>query len=244
MWEPILVQSVWVSCSIRAFKHRVIRLKEGVMQKRFGGIGIAVLALLSACGGGGGHGGNQTTSSGLTGVCDSCATDSDCEDGLVCQPCSQDCSGSALRCTGSAGGAADVLSCQDGLYPAGCANIAGTWALSEDADISCTMDGDTEPLDASGSAVVTFVQQGCQVSYRVPGLDVERRGIVVGNRLRLSGPFLVATESGVSIRDNVVTVEGTVQGRQMQLTGSAHGSGSSHGHPFTCDGSSTANAYR
>ena len=204
---------------------------------------VLVLAVgIAGCGGGGGGGGEASSGSTPSGVCEPCIDDGGCEDGLACQACTGSCSPTGNRCTGFSGGG--TLRCNGVSFPGGCANIAGTWTLTESVTGSCTAAGDSQPIDESGTGSITFVQNGCDVSYTVPGVNATRRGTIVGNRIRLVGPFLVAADSSVSFSDNQAVVEGTVSDGTLDLSGTGHATGQANGVLISCEGMSTASGSR
>jgi hypothetical protein len=210
--------------------------------KRVGRRSVLLVAMLTlaACGGSGGGGQSNSAANAITGVCATCQSDTDCEDGLQCQACTGGCTGTLHRCAGL-DDSSTTVSCADGTYPAGCADIAGLWTLTETVDGQCTAAGETDPIDQSGTGTVTFEQNGCAVSYTVPETSIVRSGTIVGNRMRLTGPFLEAVAgSGASFSQNTVTIEGTVSGNQLSLSGDGVGGGTINGVPFSCTGSSTA----
>jgi hypothetical protein len=98
-------------------------------------------------------------------------------------------------------------------------------------------------VSAAGS--LTFVQNGCEVQYTVPEINGSRGGVIVGNRMRLSGPFLLPVpDADVRFNENLVTIEGTVTANRMSLMGTGRSSGSVDGIGFRCDGMSTAEGSR
>jgi hypothetical protein len=138
------------------------------------------------------------------------------------------------------------LTCGNASFPAGCVDVAGSWTITESIQGECTFGGEREDLSQDGTAVVTLVQNGCDVQYTIEadGVSINRSGKIVGNRMRLTGPFLVATVPGVSFGKNLSIVDGTVDGNSMDLTGSAEGNGSIEGQSFSCSGTSTATGTR
>ena len=206
-----------------------------------------MVLLLGGCGGdgddGNGEGGTELWPSG---TCDICQTVADCEDGLVCQSCEGDCEETTKRCCGLSTASSGTLTCSNTSFPAGCVNIAGSWTISESIQGECTIDGESDDLNQEGTAVVNFVQNGCDVQYTIEseGVSLKRSGKIVGNRMRLTGPFLVAIVPGVSFGRNLSIVDGTVDGDRMDLTGTAEGDGNIQGQGFTCSGTSTATGTR
>ena len=81
---------------------------------------------------------------------------------------------------------------------------------------------------------------------RVPELDVGRHGKIVGNRLRLSGPFLAVIDDsvGVDFDENEANLEGTVNGNFMSLMGEGGARGDIEGESLSCNGFASADAHR
>lgn len=203
---------------------------------------LAATLTAAGCGGGGGGGDNATT---ITGLCETCDSDVDCEAGLKCQECLSGCTGEVRRCVGLDDESDRRLQCDGGSYPAGCVNIAGTWTATEELNGQCFIAGDDIPLEQSGTATVFFNQNGCDVSYTVPQVG-DRTGTIVGNRMRLEGPFLVVIDDSVAIAftENRAMLEGTVDGNHMSLMGEGRARGVVEGEDLTCNGMSVADAHR
>jgi len=146
-----------------------------------------------------------------------------CGDGI-----DQDCNGSDLPCAA----------------PPECANIAGTWSVSETATVRCCIGSECESETISGSDTVTMRQQGCRAGYEVclPGYGCyERSGTVTGNTVSLSGPFLIMDPAyDCNIAQNILNLNGTLNGNRISFRGSGRTSGSCEGMTFSCTGETTA----
>ncbi len=125
-----------------------------------------------------------------------------------------------------------------------CANIAGTWNASEKSTVTCCMDGYCETENFNGIGTVSIQQMGCNVSYSiyVNGYGyVARKGTISGNTIKLSGKFVILEpEFGCTETKNIVYLNGTVNGNQINLKGSGAFNGTCDGYSLSCNGSSTA----
>jgi hypothetical protein len=145
-----------------------------------------------------------------------------CGDGI-----DQDCDGSDLPCPP-------------------CMNIAGSWYASETVTLTCCIYGDCETDTFSGTNTVTIQQNGCNISYDVylSGYGTfPRTGTIDANKIQLSGLFAVL-QPGCTATQNIVNVNGTVNGDQINLQGSGIINGTCDGNSFTCTGNSTATLTR
>ncbi len=124
-----------------------------------------------------------------------------------------------------------------------CVDVAGLWNATEQIAASCVIDGETLGDSISGSNQITLRQEGCNISYRAP-FDMDRNGIVTGDHVQLSGPFVFPLVSGANFTKNIATLEGTVTGDHIALSGSGQASGRFQGLAFTCTGTSTASLTR
>lgn len=126
--------------------------------------------------------------------------------------------------------------------PAECANVAGTWRVTETAYLDCDENLDPfVPESVSGSGTVEIEQDGCKVSYRVPQLDVERRGVVGLDFIEMSGPL--ARVEGVRVIDNVLDVQGAIDSEQpssFDVTGSGRLTLAYEGERGSCTATSSA----
>lgn len=142
-----------------------------------------------------------------------------CGDGI-----DQDCDGSDLPC------------------PPPCTNIAGYWNASETVNFTCCLAGECESDSISGTNTVLIHQNGCNISYNLDmGVygTVTRTGSIDGNKIHLSGIFVLLSPSCTPTQ-NRVDINGTVNGDQINLTGSGIAEGTCDGDSASCTGSSTA----
>ena len=196
---------------------------------------------LTGCGGGSSGG---TTSILPTGVGVECNSSNDCDNGLICQQCSEQCTGTVRRCAGSSS-LINQIPLDDGTYPGGCEDMGGAWFLSEDIRGGCDTEDESGPFfistNGSGQGEVTIQQSGCSIFYTIPleGGTVRRRGGIAGNRIRLSGPFLLPA-AGLSLSVNEAFAEGTVTEATLNATGDGIAEGQLKGFPIECSATSTA----
>ena len=125
-----------------------------------------------------------------------------------------------------------------------CEDISGTWSVTETVNASCTGFGETETINESGTTTIVINQNGCNISYALPGFNVTRTGTVKGNNINLSGPFIQPLVGGVSFTQNRLTIEGTVVGNTINLRGTGMARGTVEGISFSCTGSSNARLSR
>jgi len=145
-----------------------------------------------------------------------------CGDGI-----DQDCDGSDLPCPP-------------------CMNIAGSWYASETVSMTCCMYGNCDTDTFSGTDTITIQQNGCNISYDVylSGYGTfPRTGTIDGNKIQLSGLFAVL-QPWCNATQNIVNLNGTVNGDQINLQGSGIINGTCDGDSFSCTGSSTATLTR
>jgi hypothetical protein len=208
------------------------------------GLAMMIFVALAGCGGGGGGGGGGNNDDLPIGVGEACQTDGGCDAGLVCQSCVEECTGTVRRCAGFAG-SSELISLDDGVYPGGCEDMAGSWLITETLDGGCDLDGDFLSLDASGTGEVDIRQNGCSVSYKVTSEfgNFSRSGAIVGSRARLTGPFLIS-RTGLKLSTNEAFVEGVVSDDDLALRGFGVAEGTLEGAPITCDATSTADGFR
>jgi len=121
-----------------------------------------------------------------------------------------------------------------------CVNIAGPWYGSESGTVTCSGGGESETFPIYGSGNVTIIQNGCNVTYNVPGITASRSGTVSGNSIQVSGPMILPVDSDVIVTQNTYTASGTISadGRSMNLSGSGSAAGIYEGINYTCTGTS------
>ena len=133
----------------------------------------------------------------------------------------------------------------DGGSP-GCTDIDGYWSVTETVNITCSAAGETISETLTGTDTVHITQNGCNVSYRISlaGVDFSRSGTVSGNQVNMSGPFVESLDPAVVVHQDQATINCTVNGDNMNCTGSGSASGTFYGHSASCTGNSTASASR
>jgi hypothetical protein len=132
-----------------------------------------------------------------------------------------------------------------GPIPTECIDISGSWTVTESASLTCGGFLDTfVPSSLSGSGAVDLRQDGCELAYSVPGSGLERRGTIDGSFVWLSGSIAaVPGIEGVRIIENVLTIEGEVDGddpNSFVLNGYGGLSVEFEGETSSCTVSSTA----
>lgn len=130
-----------------------------------------------------------------------------------------------------------------------CTDIAGTYNVKETATITCTIGGETETISESGQATIFLEQNGCHVSFNVPGVTVIREGELIGNTLILSGPFVIPLGNEVSLTKNQFTATVTLDDEHndeynFTFKGSGIAEGTVDGISFLCTGNSTGTLER
>jgi hypothetical protein len=120
-----------------------------------------------------------------------------------------------------------------------CADIAGNWNFSESGTVTCTIGGETETETVSGTGTYTIEQNGCNISWEVPGFDAPRTGTIEGKNIQVSGKFVVA--EGASFTQNTLTAQGTLSedNNTINLNSSGIATGTIEGMSFSCTGTST-----
>jgi len=119
-----------------------------------------------------------------------------------------------------------------------CVDIAGIWNAVETATATCMVLGQTETLTQSAMGQVDIKQDGCNISYTVPELDIPRVGTIDGDMVSYTGPLVVPFLDDVEFTKNNVSINGTVNGNRIDLTGTGEASGTVDGLPFSCEGNS------
>jgi hypothetical protein len=121
-----------------------------------------------------------------------------------------------------------------------CINLAGNYYVQESITYTITMGGETDTQTQSGNGYITFNQTDCHISYDVPGASVSREGEINGNKLVLTGPFIIPASSDVHITEN--TFKATViiiDNYHFQYTGIGNAKGTFQGSSFVIKGTST-----
>jgi len=133
-----------------------------------------------------------------------------------------------------------AYTCAGTLGLQACINLAGNYYVQESVTYTITMNGETDTESQSGNGYVAFNQTNCHVSYDVPGTTVSREGDINGNKLVLTGPFIIPASSDVHITQN--TFKATVviiDNYHFQYTGTGNAKGTYQGNSFVIKGTST-----
>ncbi len=121
-----------------------------------------------------------------------------------------------------------------------CINLAGAYAVQESVTYTATMGGQTDTTHESGEGYVNLNQTECHVSYDVPNTSVTREGDIEGNKLVLSGPFVIPASSDVNMTSN--TFKATViiiDNYHFEYTGIGKATGTYMGATFVIKGTSS-----
>ncbi|MEZ5583329.1 MAG: hypothetical protein R3F37_11770 [Candidatus Competibacteraceae bacterium] len=108
------------------------------------------------------------------------------------------------------------------------------------ATLTCMSLGQTETITQSGMGQVDIQQDGCNIQYTVPDIDIPRIGTIDGNNISYNGPLAVPFLDDIEFEENNVSINGTVNGNRIDLTGTGKASGTLSGIPFSCTGDSTS----
>ena len=112
-------------------------------------------------------------------------------------------------------------------FSGACADLTGTWQVSEDVTLTCTItaegESETDRERRSGSATVRITpERDCTYSY-IPQGDypsLKRTVVVSGNQVSVSGSAAIpiADLSDVKVSENVMHGQGQVCGTKMTLS--------------------------
>jgi hypothetical protein len=123
-----------------------------------------------------------------------------------------------------------------------CLSIAGRWILHERGSMTCTSTKITGEQTASieGDEEIKISQNGCEVKYTAPSVNLVRSGTIEGALVALSGPLL-KSNSDFTYYENRVVLRGFAAADRIELetNGSARGDITSGGE-FQCAGFSIA----
>ncbi len=122
----------------------------------------------------------------------------------------------------------------------GCVDVSGNWRASETVTVTCVANGENETAMESGIGTVFIDQNGCDISYTPPMTNTPRTGTLDGNKIELSGSFVIPLISDVTFNNNIVLVKGLVEGNQIILNGTGNADGRGGGISFSCNGNSSA----
>ena len=118
--------------------------------------------------------------------------------------------------------------------------MGGDWIAAERGSTTCQVVGSDKPQagEFEGSEEIDITQDGCDVRYQVPSSDLEREGVVVGDRVSFSGPMF-ESETGVTYRVNATMIEGVATGDRIDLVASGRAEGTvNDSGEFSCVASS------
>jgi hypothetical protein len=87
---------------------------------------------------------------------------------------------------------------------------------------------------------VDIKQDGCNISYTVPEVDIPRVGTIDGNNISYTGPLVIPFLDNVEFAENNVSINGMVNGNRIELFGTGKASGTIDDLPFSCTGNSTS----
>ncbi|MEE4377846.1 MAG: hypothetical protein V2J55_10100 [Candidatus Competibacteraceae bacterium] len=121
-----------------------------------------------------------------------------------------------------------------------CVDIAGFWDVIETATADCMVLGQSEKLTQSAMGQVDIKQDGCNISYTVPEVDIPRVGTIDGNNISYTGPLVIPFLDNVEFAENNVSINGMVNGNRIELFGTGKASGTIDDLPFSCTGNSTS----
>lgn len=127
-----------------------------------------------------------------------------------------------------------------------CIDLSGTWRATQSVTITCRLGGESETDTVRSSGTVIVNQEGCNISFADPRApDLPRTGTIVGNKVSLSGQFVVGASPAVRFTENVVTMGQTiVNPRDFTLTGEGMANGTLDGSEFRCGGDTTISVQR
>jgi hypothetical protein len=122
--------------------------------------------------------------------------------------------------------------------PPRCVNLAGSWSVSEEGEVTCCFMGECETDDFSGSEIITIQDRGnCVFRYEIRDengrLFGDRTLVVTGNQLTVSGIAAIPAPD-VVVTENRFTGTGKVCGDTLTISGMGVFRGTLYGSPFSC----------
>lgn len=133
-----------------------------------------------------------------------------------------------------------------GSQPTGgeCLDLGGTWRVTENVQLTCRLGNESESLNESATATGFMEQDGCNIRIIEPITGTPRTGTIDGNRVTLSGQFIIPTPE-VSVSENVITFEQVVLDvNDFTMIGTGLYIGTLDGSQFRCDGETTSRFVR
>lgn len=122
-----------------------------------------------------------------------------------------------------------------------CIDMAGNYRVSESGTVTCTVAGETDVENPSGTRTTLLEQNACNVRYTPPDINAPREGRIVGKDINFSGQFVFALEGELRSTQNVITFQGEISDEsKFKLNGMGVATGTIDGAPFSCTGNSTA----
>lgn len=125
-----------------------------------------------------------------------------------------------------------------------CLDLGGSWRVTETVRLTCRLGGESETLEEGGTSTGFMEQEGCDIRIVEPTTGIPRTGSIDGNRVTLSGQFIVPTPE-VSVSENSITFEQVVLDvSDFTLIGTGLYTGTLNGSQFRCDGETTSRFVR
>ena len=126
------------------------------------------------------------------------------------------------------------------LYQQQSINLEGTYYSQESLEYTISVMGQNTKETQSGDGTVTFNQSGNEISYLVPGVNINRTGTLIGNKLILSGKFVIPASTDLVLSENTFKAEVVIIDKyHFEYTGSGKAKGTYQGIAFTISGSSS-----
>ncbi len=150
-----------------------------------------------------------------------------------------------LVACGSSGGGGEGNVSPSSTPPPPIADISGLWDFTNTATVTYTDSSGTDTTPASGSGTVTIQQNGSNISWTEPVLNVIRAGTFSGDNVSVSGVFVVPLDQNVVVTNNTYTSTGqytsTITGQgytneRIVMNGQGSAAGTYFGDRWTATG--------
>ncbi len=112
-----------------------------------------------------------------------------------------------------------------------CNDVSGYWSGTETVTFTYVSSEGSDTDTYTGDATIFMNQDKCEISYEVPGTSYIRSGTIDGNKLELSGLFMIPNPD-VNFTRNVINITGNVNGDDMTLNGVGEAEGTYEGDQF------------